>query len=118
MLRAQMIATGSVRFSVPFNAAFWFNQATETDLRRLAAEGWAWNRRDSTAAVLAAAMYDDRLAAVLAAVAKSGQDIPFTCRVDAADAEAWLRRYRPRLLQDEEAPDDVRLPLKRYLSRW
>jgi len=40
------------------------------------------------------------------------------CHVDEANAKAWLRRYRPHMFRDEEAPGDVRLPLKRYLSGW
>jgi hypothetical protein len=113
-----MIADGFVRFSVAFDAVPWFAQATEYDLKSLASEGWTWNRSDSAAAVVAAAMHDDRLAAVLSAMAKSDRDIPFVCHVDEANAKAWLRRYRPHMFRDEEAPGDVRLPLKRYLSGW
>jgi hypothetical protein len=105
-----------VKFSVGFDAGPWFAQATESELKSLAADGWRWNGKDSVAAVHAAAMHDDRMARVLIALAKSGRRIHFTCKVDEADASAWLNRRRPNQVQKEEDTDEIRLPLRR--SYW
>lgn len=118
MTRARMIADGVVRFSVPFNAMPWFSQATEDELKSLEVNAWQWNCEDSAVVAYAAALHDDRLSRVLSALARSGRDIPFTCEFDEASAKAWMRRYRPKWVDDEEAQEKVRLPLRRYLSKW
>ena len=96
-------------FEVEFDAAPWFNQASDQEIFDLAECGWGGDY-PSDAVAMDMAKHLDSIAALFVYLDNHNRSprkhIGFECHVEREDAMNWLRANRPSLLihiQDLEA---------------
>lgn len=93
---------------VNFDATAWFEQATDEEILELARVDWGGDYEADDVA----RFFEDKVPAVDAMFTyiqaynrvAEGDSIGFECRVDADDALAWIREYRPHLIPALDPP--------------
>lgn len=86
---------------VEFNAASWFDQATDDDIKRLVDCGWAHDYpADNVAEFFADTTTADLFGYLdITRRQRARPTIGFECSVNEDDARAWLSENRPALLE-------------------
>ena len=91
-------------FEIEFDAAAWFEQASDETILKLAECGWEYDYPADEVAIWMAEKNEDlaHMFAYIQAVANTRKSCGFECSVDKADAVAWLKLNRSHLLQQIE----------------
>ena len=93
--------TDDYAFKYEFDAAPWFEQATDEQIIALANCGWGGDYPADAVAEYQAD-HDDRLRRLFDYLAVrnkgTGEDVGFECSVAAGDADRWLSEHRPLVL--------------------
>ena len=93
---------------VDFDAAGWFQQATDDEVSRLAKRGWGGDYPADEVAQYKRE-FDPQVAAMFNLIEAHNEaakrDIGFECYVDAESAMAWLDKYRPELAERLRSED-------------